>query len=79
MGTPLADGAACIKSEDCASGTCEGQGCDANTPGVCAAKNRGCTRDLRKYCGCDGNTFSASGSCPGRRYRAKGACTASAP
>jgi hypothetical protein len=74
-----ADGAACLKNEDCASGTCEGQGCDDAHPGVCAPKTRACTRDLRPYCGCDGKTFSTSGTCPGRRYQAKGACTASAP
>ena len=74
-----ADGGPCLQADDCASGVCEGQGCDASTPGVCAAKQRGCTRDLRQYCGCDGTTFQASGSCPGKRYKAKGACAASAP
>jgi len=74
-----ADGATCLKSEDCASGICEGQGCDDAHPGTCAPKSRGCTRDLRAYCGCDGKTFSTSGSCPGRRYAAKSACAASAP
>ncbi|HEY5950735.1 MAG TPA: hypothetical protein VIV40_34825 [Kofleriaceae bacterium] len=73
-----AEGTTCLKNEDCASGVCEGQGCDDAHPGTCAPKTRGCTRDLRAYCGCDGKTFSTSGSCPGRRYAAKGACTASA-
>jgi hypothetical protein len=74
-----ADGSACLKNDDCASGVCEGQGCDDAHPGVCAAKTRACTRDLRQYCGCDGKTFATSGSCPGRRYAAKGACPATAP
>lgn len=69
-----ADGAACRAAEDCASGVCEGQGCGDAAPGVCAPAQRGCTRDLRAYCGCDGQTFQASGSCPGRRYAAPGAC-----
>ena len=71
---PRPDGAACLAASDCASGVCEGQGCGADAPGVCAAKARACTRDLRPYCGCDGATFRASGSCPGRRYASKGEC-----
>lgn len=67
------DGAPCSIAADCASGVCEGQGC-APGQGRCSAKNRICTRDLRQYCGCDGTTFNASGSCPGRRYRQRGPC-----
>lgn len=74
-----ADGGPCLADAECASGICEGQGCDTKQPGACAPKSRGCTRDLREYCGCDGITFSTSGSCPGRRYARKGACTQSAP
>jgi hypothetical protein len=68
------DGDACLASSECASGTCEGQGCGPDEPGVCAPAKRGCTRDLRPYCGCDGQTFRTSGSCPGRRYEKKGEC-----
>lgn len=72
---PLAaDGASCLKDNECSSGVCEGLGCSDDLPGACAPAQRGCTRDLRSYCGCDGKTFKASGSCPGRRYEAKGAC-----
>ncbi|HEU4612759.1 MAG TPA: hypothetical protein VFS15_11805 [Kofleriaceae bacterium] len=74
-----ADGAACLAGTDCASGVCEGQGCDPHLPGTCMPKARACTRDLRAYCGCDGVTFKTSGSCPGRRFAARGACSASAP
>jgi hypothetical protein len=35
---------------------------------------RMCTRDLAEYCGCDGQTFTGSGSCPGGRYAYRGAC-----
>ena len=52
-----ADGAPCLAATDCASGVCEGQGCETNQPGACAPKMRGCTRDLREYCGCDGITY----------------------
>ena len=69
-----ADGASCLRGEDCASGTCEGEGCFDEKPGTCAPAQRGCTKDLRAYCGCDGVTFKTSGSCPKRRYEAKGAC-----
>lgn len=72
--TSRADGAACLAASECASGVCEGQGCDAATPGTCAPRSRACTRDLRAYCGCDGKTFHTSGSCPGQRFSSKGEC-----
>lgn len=72
-----ATGAACTTSADCASGICEGEGCGAGQ-GTCAARERACTYDLQTYCGCDGNTFDASGSCPERRYSHRGACQAAA-
>lgn len=73
---PRPDGAACLDGAECASGVCEGQGCDAGAPGTCASARRPCTRDRRPYCGCDRKTFFGSGSCPGRRYAAKGECAA---
>ena len=68
------DGAACLAAADCTSGVCEGQGCTDDRPGTCVAKSRICTRDLRQYCGCDGKSFGASGTCPGRRYAATSPC-----
>jgi hypothetical protein len=70
-----ATGAACTAGADCASGICEGEGCGAGQ-GKCAAAKRACTYDLQTYCGCDGNTFDASGTCPERRYSHRGACQA---
>ncbi|MCB9684586.1 MAG: hypothetical protein H6738_04690 [Alphaproteobacteria bacterium] len=64
----------CLTGADCPSGVCEGVGCDEDHPGVCAEDMRACTRDLRPYCGCDGETFLAGGNCPMRRYRNKGPC-----
>lgn len=67
-----ADGASCKAGTECASGVCEGEGCD--TPGVCMPAQRACTKDLREYCGCDGRTFRGSGSCPGARFSKRSAC-----
>jgi hypothetical protein len=39
---------------------------------------RPCTRDLRVYCGCDGQTFEGSGSCPARPFSRRGPCEADA-
>lgn len=70
---PVADGQPCTAASDCVSGVCEGEGCGANA-GTCQPKVRACTRDLQEYCGCDDQVFRASGSCPGRLYKRKGAC-----
>lgn len=70
---PGAEGASCTTAGDCASGVCEGEGC-GDGQGVCAPAQRGCTKDLRPYCGCDGVTFRASGTCPGQRYAHTGEC-----
>jgi hypothetical protein len=65
---------ACNTDADCKGGICEGQGC-GDMEGRCAPKTgRTCTRDLRTYCGCDGQTFQGSGSCPGKRYSSPGEC-----
>lgn len=73
---PPAAGESCLTGSDCASGICEGQGCDDAHPGTCAPADRMCTRDARAYCGCDGQTFTGSGSCAGKRYASAGACPA---
>lgn len=33
-----------------------------------------CTQDIAEYCGCDGSTFTDSGSCPTRPFSHTGAC-----
>ncbi len=75
----LQDGAACLTGDQCASGVCEGQGCTDDLPGICISAERVCTMDVADYCGCDGRTFQASGSCPGRRFDKRGACDADKP
>lgn len=71
--TGRADGERCASADQCASGLCEGQGCKGES-GVCVSRKRMCTNDLRPYCGCDGETFRTSGSCPGRLYAHRGEC-----
>ena len=69
----------CSTGADCRSGICEGEGCprDPMAPrGVCVPRVRGCLKNLAAYCGCNGQTFHASGSCPGRRFERRGECKA---
>jgi hypothetical protein len=63
----------CTSSEQCGPGLrCQGdQGCDE--PWTCKPAVP-CTKDLRAYCGCDGKTFQASGSCPGRPFAKREGC-----
>jgi len=73
-GPRLPDGPLCDRDADCGEGmVCEGVGCEPGE-GRCVAKDRICTRDLAQYCGCDGQLFQASGTCPGRRYAYRGPC-----
>ena len=74
-----ADGESCLTGDDCASGICEGIGCGDDMPGTCMARMRPCTKDLRPMCDCEGNTFQASSSCPGRRVEKKVPCDVTAP
>ena len=69
-----AAGDACFTGSDCQSGTCEGEGCSDDQPGVCTPPSRSCTDDDVPFCGCDGTTFTASGSCPAARFRHEGEC-----
>ena len=63
----------CTSSADCAGGTvCLGpEGCAI--PWTCQPAPP-CTRDLTTYCACDGTSFMASSTCPGRPYLRRGAC-----
>ncbi len=71
---PQPEGGSCLTADDCQSKVCEGQGCDADHPGKCVSAERICTQDMQAYCGCDHKDFFASGTCPGRRYAARGNC-----
>lgn len=74
-GSPAAEGHACTSSADCREDEmCSGpEGCDVAW--TCQPV-RPCTRDLRVYCGCDGQTFEGSGSCPPRPFARRGPCEA---
>jgi hypothetical protein len=63
----------CASNGDCPAGTeCAGaEGC--GTRWTCQPA-RGCTADLAAFCACDGTTFRASSTCPGRPYAHRGAC-----
>lgn len=75
---PSSDVKRCNTDADCGEGVCEGLGCGEGE-GVCAPKQRMCTRDLRTYCGCDGAEFRSSGSCPGKRFANEGPCATATP
>ena len=73
-GPRLPDGPLCDSDADCGEGMlCEGVGCEPGQ-GRCVVADRMCTRDLAQYCGCDGQLFETSGSCPGRRFAYRGPC-----
>jgi hypothetical protein len=66
------DARACTSSTECERGrTCWGvAGCATQWSCVRAR----CRRDSVAYCGCDGQTFQASSTCPGRPFVHRGAC-----
>ncbi|MFO7561517.1 MAG: hypothetical protein R6X02_02640 [Enhygromyxa sp.] len=73
-GPELPSGPLCDSDVDCGEGmVCEGVGCEPGQ-GRCVSTDRICTRDLAQYCGCDGQLFQSSGTCPGRRYAYRGPC-----
>jgi hypothetical protein len=61
---------------DCPRGqACEGAaGCDE--PWRCVRPRAACSNDTQYFCGCGGESFRASMSCPGRPYRHRGSCPA---
>lgn len=64
----------CTVSSDCEDGfTCQGEpGC--GNVWTCQPAPALCTLDLVFYCGCDGRTFTSSGSCAGAQHDNVGAC-----
>lgn len=71
-------GRVCRSGVDCPGGMAclGGEGC--GTPWTCQpALGRPCTADLSPFCGCDGQTFFGSSTCPDRPFARRGACEAS--
>ena len=68
------EGAVCFAGRECQSGMCEGAGCSKETPGVCVTTERPCSEQRETYCGCDGQSFIASATCPGERFSRRGSC-----
>lgn len=61
------------------TGRCYDEPCLGRCVGSCSGgwtceTDVACTDDLRQYCGCDGTTFSGSGSCPQLGYANQGEC-----
>ena len=53
------------------------RGSDAGqTRGAASARIGPALENLAQYCDCDGQTFQASGSCPGARFAFRGSCDA---
>ncbi len=49
-------------------------------PWVCTQEpGRVCTGDFAPFCGCDGQTFYASSTCPDRPYQSRGGCPITPP
>ncbi len=66
--------AACMSSRDCPRGqVCTGEpGC--GTEWRCERPRERCVADTQYFCGCDGASFRASMTCPGRPHRHRGSC-----
>lgn len=66
--------ASCMSSRDCPRGqVCAGApGC--GTDWHCERPRERCVDDTQYFCGCDGESFRASMTCPGRPHRHRGAC-----
>jgi hypothetical protein len=50
-------------------------GTSCTTAWTCDTTAQICTADIADYCGCDGQTFQASSSCPTHAFAHRGACT----
>lgn len=76
--SPVAPGGRCTQSSDCtADHMCLGnEGC---SNGMTCQPRRPCTRDLALFCGCDGEVFRSSSSCPSAPFINRGPCQSDAP
>ena len=72
LGSPTSS--TCGSNRDCSGGEiCQGaEGCGG--PWHCARPTRACVGDTQYFCGCDGESFRASMTCPGRPHRHRGSC-----
>lgn len=68
-------GRTCTSSADCNAGEECYIAAGCGVPSYCGpGLGRPCTDDLATFCGCDGQTFSSSSSCPSRTYAHRGPC-----
>ncbi|MFK7988125.1 MAG: hypothetical protein AB8I08_19045 [Sandaracinaceae bacterium] len=66
----------CTSNRDCGRGeVCQGPvGCGVEWR--CGRPEERCIADTQRFCSCDGETFAASMTCPGRPHAHRGSCTA---
>lgn len=78
--TPVDAPRTCTGPGQCGPGEeCQG-GPGCGVPWVCGpALGRPCTDDLAPFCGCDGQTFTGSSTCPSRPYMFRGPCEGPPP
>ncbi|HJL14098.1 MAG TPA: hypothetical protein RMH99_00510, partial [Sandaracinaceae bacterium LLY-WYZ-13_1] len=71
---PPPEPAVCTSNRDCPRGqVCQGpEGCGVEWR--CARPAQRCVADTQYFCSCDGETFTASMTCPGRPHRHRGSC-----
>ena len=67
-------GEACTPERACEGGLICAGGPSCGDAWTCVATGMACTDDAAPYCGCDGVTFTDSGTCPTRPFRHRGAC-----
>ncbi len=81
VGRPFDDARrTCTSTSQCGRNeVCLGMpGC--GVPWICTLEpGRLCTDDIARFCGCDGQTFVGSSTCPDRPYQSRGACGTTTP
>ncbi|GAB5543812.1 MAG: hypothetical protein SangKO_035720 [Sandaracinaceae bacterium] len=71
---PAPTPATCTSNRDCERGeVCQGPpGCGGTW--TCGRPPERCVADTQRFCSCDGETFRASMTCPGRPHQHRGSC-----
>lgn len=70
---PLAPGQ-CRTNRDCRRGEVCAGGAGCGDPWTCIRRTERCNPDTQYFCDCEGETFTASMTCPSRPYAHRGSC-----